>query len=75
MSLVENKTLRKLRAGELALGFGVHASRGSLVPILAKAAGYDWGQVETFEYGTAAAGGETITDNGVPQPYLDTSRT
>ena len=36
MSLVENKTLRKLRAGELALGFGVHASRGSLVPILAK---------------------------------------
>ena len=42
MSLVENKTLRKLRAGELALGFGVHAMRGSLVPLLASAAGYDW---------------------------------
>jgi len=42
MSLVENKTLRKMRAGELALGFGVHAMRGSLVPTLAQAAGYDW---------------------------------
>ena len=42
MSLVENKTLRKMRAGELALGFGVHAMRGSLVPLLASAAGYDW---------------------------------
>jgi 2-keto-3-deoxy-L-rhamnonate aldolase RhmA len=42
MSLVENKTLRKMRAGELALGFGVHVSRGSLVPVLANAAGYDW---------------------------------
>jgi hypothetical protein len=36
--------------------------------------GYDYGQVETFEYGRAVAGAESLTDNGTPQPYLDTRR-
>jgi len=36
--------------------------------------GYDYGQVETFEYGRAVAGAESLTTNGVPQPYLDTRR-
>lgn len=42
MRLVENHTLRKLRRGEMALGYGVHVTRGSIVPLLAEAAGYDW---------------------------------
>ena len=42
MKLVENHTLRKLRRGEMALGYGVHVTRGSIVPLLAEAAGYDW---------------------------------
>lgn len=36
--------------------------------------GYDYGQVETFEYSRAVAGAETETVNGVPTPYLDTRR-
>lgn len=36
--------------------------------------GYDFGSVETFEYGRAEAGALSFTDNGIPQPYLDTSR-
>jgi len=37
--------------------------------------GYDFGSVETFEYGRAEAGAATqLTDNGIPQPYLDTAR-
>lgn len=36
--------------------------------------GYDYGQVETFEYSRAVAGAESMTDNGTPQPYLDTRR-
>jgi hypothetical protein len=36
--------------------------------------GYDFGSVETFEYGRAAAGVASYTDNGIPQPYLDTRR-
>jgi 2-keto-3-deoxy-L-rhamnonate aldolase RhmA len=35
--------LTKIRAGrELALGLGIHHMRGSAVPMLAKAAGFDW---------------------------------
>ncbi len=42
MPLSENLTLKRLRAGEMALGLGVQALRGSLVPLLAQAADYDW---------------------------------
>jgi hypothetical protein len=37
-------------------------------------AGYEFGSVETFEYGAAVAGTETTTSNGIPVPMIDTRR-
>jgi 2-keto-3-deoxy-L-rhamnonate aldolase RhmA len=45
--IIQNTTLRRLRAGDLALGFGVHHLRTAAVPMLAKAAGYDWLFIDT----------------------------
>jgi len=43
MPLLCHDGLKKIRVGkELALGLGVHHLRGSAVPMLAKAAGFDW---------------------------------
>jgi 2-keto-3-deoxy-L-rhamnonate aldolase RhmA len=42
MPLVENVTKRKLKANEIALGFGVHHLRTSATAALAAAAGHDW---------------------------------
>ena len=42
MSLVENATIRKLRAGGLALGFGLHHLRSAAAGMLAAASGHDW---------------------------------
>lgn len=42
MPIFPNRTLAKLKAGELALGFGVQHLRTAATPMLAKAAGYDW---------------------------------
>jgi 2-keto-3-deoxy-L-rhamnonate aldolase RhmA len=42
LAIFPNRTLAKLKAGELALGFGVQHLRTSATPMLAKAAGYDW---------------------------------
>jgi 2-keto-3-deoxy-L-rhamnonate aldolase RhmA len=43
MPLLCHDALEKIRAGnDLALGLGVHHLRGSAVPLLAKATGYDW---------------------------------
>jgi 2-keto-3-deoxy-L-rhamnonate aldolase RhmA len=43
MPLLCQDALNKIRAGkELALGLGVHHLRGAAVPMLAKAAGFDW---------------------------------
>lgn len=36
--------------------------------------GYEYGSVETFEYGRAAAGVDTYTTNGTPVPMIDTRR-
>ena len=37
--------------------------------------GYEFGSVETFEYGRAGnAADQRTTDNGVPMPYIDTRR-
>jgi 2-keto-3-deoxy-L-rhamnonate aldolase RhmA len=36
------EALQQIRSGRLTLGFGVHHLRGAAVPLLAKAAGYDW---------------------------------
>ena len=43
MTLLCEDGLKKIRAGnELALGLGVHHLRGAAVPMLARAAGFDW---------------------------------
>ncbi len=42
MTLIKNETKRKLKAGELVLGFGVHHLRTSAVGMLAAATGHDW---------------------------------
>ena len=51
MALLGSDALKKIRAGELTLGLGVHQLRGSAVPLLAKAAGYDWLFIDA-EHGT-----------------------
>ena len=35
--------------------------------------GYEYGSVETFEYGASALAAAT-TDSGTPKPYVDMSR-
>jgi 2-keto-3-deoxy-L-rhamnonate aldolase RhmA len=42
MSLLAHEALQKIRSGKLALGLGVHHLRGAAVPLLAKAAGFDF---------------------------------
>lgn len=47
MPLIENAAKRKMQAGGVALGFGVHHLRTSAVPMLAKASGHDWLFIDT----------------------------
>ena len=42
MTLMGSRSLKRIRSGQLSLGFGVQHLRGAAVPLLAKAAGYDW---------------------------------
>jgi len=42
MALLANEALTKIRGGALTLGLGVHHLRGSAVPLLARAAGFDF---------------------------------
>jgi 2-keto-3-deoxy-L-rhamnonate aldolase RhmA len=42
MTILAVEALQRIRSGRLTLGFGVHHLRGAAVPLLAKAAGYDW---------------------------------
>ena len=42
MTMLGSDALRRIRSGQLTLGFGVQHLRGAAVPLLAKAAGYDW---------------------------------
>jgi 2-keto-3-deoxy-L-rhamnonate aldolase RhmA len=42
MTLIKNETKRKILAGELALGFGVHHLRTSALGMLAASTGHDW---------------------------------
>ena len=42
MTLVPNNTKRKMQAGEVALGFGVHHLRSAAAPALAAATGHHW---------------------------------
>ena len=45
--ITPNFALRRMRAGELTLGFGVHHLRTAATPMLAKAAGFDWLFIDT----------------------------
>lgn len=51
MPLLGGNALKKIRSGELTLGLGVHQLRGSAVPLIAKATGFDWLFVDS-EHGT-----------------------
>jgi 4-hydroxy-2-oxoheptanedioate aldolase len=51
MSVLSIEVLQRIRSGGLTLGFGVHHLRGAAVPMLAKAAGYDWLFIDS-EHGT-----------------------
>jgi 2-keto-3-deoxy-L-rhamnonate aldolase RhmA len=42
MPLLCSDVLQKIRGGGLTLGFGVQHLRGSAVPLIARAAGFDW---------------------------------
>lgn len=42
MPLVPNHTKRKMQAGGVALGFGVHHLRSAAAPVIAAATGHDW---------------------------------
>jgi 4-hydroxy-2-oxoheptanedioate aldolase len=42
MPLIENATIRKLRGGGIALGFGLHHLRTAAAGMIASAAGHDW---------------------------------
>ena len=54
MPVLGSDVLQKIRGGALTLGLGVHHLRGSAVPLLAKAAGYDWLFIDA-EHGTISA--------------------
>jgi len=47
MPLVTNTTKQRLRAGQMALGFGVHHLRTVAAPVLAAATGHDWMFIDT----------------------------
>jgi 2-keto-3-deoxy-L-rhamnonate aldolase RhmA len=47
MALTINTTKQRLKAGKMALGFGVHHLRTVAVPILANATGHDWIFIDT----------------------------
>ena len=54
MAVLGSEVLKRIRDGALTLGLGVHHLRGSAVPLLAKAAGYDWLFIDS-EHGTISA--------------------
>jgi 2-keto-3-deoxy-L-rhamnonate aldolase RhmA len=51
MPVLASDALKKIRGGGLTVGLGVHHLRGAAVPMLAKAAGYDWLFIDA-EHGT-----------------------
>ena len=51
MAIVHNVAKRKLRNGEIALGFGLRHLRSSAAPMLAAAAQHDYLMVD-MEHGT-----------------------
>ncbi len=51
MNLLAHEALQRIRSGQLTLGLGVHSLRGAVVPLLARAANYDWLFIDS-EHGT-----------------------
>lgn len=47
MTLTANTTMQRLKAGKMALGFGVHHLRTVAAPVLAAATGHDWMFIDT----------------------------
>jgi 2-keto-3-deoxy-L-rhamnonate aldolase RhmA len=47
MALTINTTRQRLKAGKMALGFGVHHLRTVAAPVLAAASGHDWMFIDT----------------------------
>jgi 2-keto-3-deoxy-L-rhamnonate aldolase RhmA len=47
MPITSNSALRKLRNGEMAIGFGVHHLRSAATAMLARATGFDWLFIDT----------------------------
>jgi 2-keto-3-deoxy-L-rhamnonate aldolase RhmA len=47
MPLVANNTKRRMQAGKMGLGFGVHHLRTIAAPVLAAATGHDWMFIDT----------------------------
>jgi 2-keto-3-deoxy-L-rhamnonate aldolase RhmA len=47
MALTTSTTRRRLKAGQMALGFGVHHLRTVAAPVLAAATGHDWMFIDT----------------------------
>jgi 2-keto-3-deoxy-L-rhamnonate aldolase RhmA len=47
MALTTNTTKNRLKAGKMALGFGVHHLRTVAAPVLAAASGHDWMFIDT----------------------------
>src|ERR1700760_1651561 len=47
MALTTNTTRQRLKAGGMALGFGVHHLRSVAAPVLAAATGHDWMFIDT----------------------------
>lgn len=45
--MIRNETKRKLKAGKLALGYGVHHLRTAATGLLAEASGHDWLFIDT----------------------------
>jgi len=52
-TIFQNAALARLRAGQVALGFGVSQLRSAATPLIAKAAGFDWLAIDA-EHGVAS---------------------
>ena len=58
MAIVHNVAKRKLRQGEIALGFGLHHLRSSAAPMLAGAARHDYLFMDMEHGAFTRAGGD-----------------
>lgn len=63
-----------VKAGVTQLSYGqINLIQYRYAPVTVNV-GYEYGSVETFEYERSSGLHESYTDNGVPQPFIDTER-